>query len=41
VQDVDPDKIFQISTTWVVFLIVVLPALALGGLIALSYAANS
>jgi hypothetical protein len=40
-QEIDPDRIFHISTGWVVFLIVVLPALALGALIAMSYAINS
>ena len=36
--ELEPDKIFNLPTLWVVFLIVVLPGLALGALIALSYA---
>lgn len=40
-QDYDPSRITQLSTTTIVFLIVFVPAIALLTLIALSYAIST
>ena len=39
--EIDHDRIFSISPVWVVIIIAIVPALALGALIALAIAANA